>query len=177
MPHLVVSSLSRLAETARTHGAREMVTLLSPQNEVVPPPGIRPGRHLFLDMNDISTETAGLRVPDDSHIAQLIDFAKEWDRSAPLLIHCWMGISRSTAAAYIIANALRPDANPMQIALELRHRSPTATPNARMVMLADQLLERNGDMVRAISRIGRGADAYEGTPFVLPLDFQTDSTA
>ncbi|MEM9105792.1 MAG: tyrosine protein phosphatase [Pseudomonadota bacterium] len=177
MPHLVVSSLSRLAETARTHSAQEMVTLLSPQTEFVRPPGIRPDRHLFLDMNDISIETDGLRIPDNSHVAQLIEFAKEWDRNAPLLIHCWMGISRSTAAAYIVAAALRPDANPMQIALELRHRSPSATPNTRMVILADRLLDRNGDMVRAISHIGRGADAYEGTPFVLPLDFQTDSTA
>lgn len=177
MPHLVVSSLSRLAETARAHDAREMITLLSPQNEIVPPPGIRPDRHLFLDMNDISIETDGLRIPDNNHIAQLIGFAEQWDRSAPLLIHCWMGISRSTAAAFIIANALCPDANPMQIAMELRHRSPSATPNARMVMLADELLGRDGAMVRAVQHIGRGADAYEGIPFVLPLDFQTDSIA
>ncbi len=154
-----------------------MITLLSPQNEIVPPPGIRPDRHLFLDMNDISMEADGLRIPDDSHITQLVAFAGEWDRSAPLLIHCWMGISRSTAAAYIIANALCPSADPMRIAVELRHRSPSATPNARMVMLADTLLGREGAMVRAIAHIGRGADAYEGTPFVLPLDFQADSIA
>jgi predicted protein tyrosine phosphatase len=174
MTYLVVSSLSRLAETARAHKAREMVTLLSSRSELVAPLEIRPERHLFLDMNDISTETDGLRIPDSQHIAQLVAFAREWDRSAPLLIHCWMGISRSTAAAFIIATALRPETDPMDVALELRRRSPSATPNARMVALADDLLERDGRMRAAIGHIGRGADAYEGTPFVLPLDFPTE---
>ena len=152
-----------------------MITLLSPRTEITRPSGIRSERHLFLDMNDISRQTDGLQMPDNHHIVQLIDFAHAWDRSAPLLIHCWMGISRSTAAAFIIANALQADANPMDIALQLRQRSPSATPNARMVLLADEMLGRDGAMVRAVRHIGRGADAYEGTPFVLPLDFPSQS--
>ena len=170
MPHLVVCSLSRLAQTARAFDAREMITLLSSDNEVVRPEGILPDRHLFLDMNDISTVTAGLRAPEEHHIGHLIDFASSWDRSAPLLVHCWMGISRSTAAAYIIASALNPETDETDLAMELRRRSASATPNARMVALADAHLQRNGRMISAINDIGRGAEAYEGTPFVLPLE-------
>lgn len=170
MPHLVVCSLSRLAQTAEAFKAREMITLLSAQNDVQRPVGILPDRHLFLDMNDISTVTEGLRAPEDHHINRLIEFAAGWDRSAPLLVHCWMGISRSTAAAYIIASALNPGADEVDLAKELRRRSPSATPNARMVALADAHLERNGRMISAINHIGRGADAYEGTPFVFPLE-------
>ena len=33
----------------------------------------------------------------------------------------------------------------------------------------DQILKRQGRMVSAIQSIGRGADAFEGTPFHLPL--------
>jgi predicted protein tyrosine phosphatase len=33
--------------------------------------------------------------------------------------------------------------------------------------LADDVLGREGRMVKAIGKIGRGADAFEGTPFVL----------
>ncbi|MCP4316830.1 MAG: tyrosine protein phosphatase [Hyphomicrobiales bacterium] len=170
MPHLVVCSLSRLAETARAQNAEEMITLLSSQDDVELPSGIRRDRHLFLDMNDISIAVEGLRAPEEQHIERLIDFAQDWDRSAPLLIHCWMGISRSTAAAYIIASALNPGAEEMGLALELRRRSRSATPNARMIRLADGLLARKGRMIAAIDHIGRGADAYEGTPFVLPLE-------
>jgi predicted protein tyrosine phosphatase len=34
-----------------------------------------------------------------------------------------------------------------------------------MVALADDLLGRNGAMVDAIARIGRGAEAFEGAPY------------
>jgi predicted protein tyrosine phosphatase len=38
-----------------------------------------------------------------------------------------------------------------------------------LVSAADQILKRQGRMVSAIQSIGRGADAFEGTPFHLPL--------
>ncbi len=169
MPHLVICPLSRLEQTADTHGARDMVTLLSSDNELQRPTGILPERHLFLDMNDISVAVEGLHRPEEHHIRRLIEFAQQWDRSAPLLVHCWMGISRSTAAAYIIALSLNAQRDEMQLALDLRRLSPSATPNARMIALADRVMERDGRMVAAVKRIGRGANAYEGTPFILPL--------
>ena len=57
-----------------------------------------------------------------------------------------------------------------QIATELRAAAPSATPNARLVAIADDILGRDGRMRGAIERIGRGADAFEGTPFSLRLD-------
>ncbi|HRD14749.1 MAG TPA: hypothetical protein PLI79_23150 [Mycobacterium sp.] len=45
-----------------------------------------------------------------------------------------------------------------------------ATPNPRIVAIADGMLGRDGRMVRAIHAIGRGEDAYEGTPFALSID-------
>ncbi|MCR9139105.1 MAG: tyrosine phosphatase family protein [Alphaproteobacteria bacterium] len=170
MPHLVVSSLSHLHTTAKAHGAREMITLLSSENDVKRPASIRPDRHLFLNMNDISVQIDSLRLPEDHHITRLIEFAQAWDRSAPLLIHCWMGISRSTAAAYITALALNPALDEERLASNLRQQSPTATPNRRMIALADSVLEREGRMVSAIERIGRGAETSIGMPFVLPLE-------
>jgi predicted protein tyrosine phosphatase len=56
-----------------------------------------------------------------------------------------------------------------EIALVLRRASPSATPNARLVAIADDILGRNGRMVTAIAGIGRGEDAFEGTPFSLAL--------
>jgi predicted protein tyrosine phosphatase len=54
--------------------------------------------------------------------------------------------------------------------IALRSASPTATPNARIVSLADRLLGRDGRMVAAIETIGRGVLATEGTPFRLDVD-------
>ena len=98
---------------------------------------------------------------------QVLDFG-DAARGRPLLVHCWAGISRSSAAAYAIACGCNPGFE-REIAMELRRRAPEATPNRLMVVLADDLLVRNGVMVDAIASIGRGAEAFEGAPYQLPL--------
>ncbi|MBD8893078.1 tyrosine phosphatase family protein [Roseibium litorale] len=167
---LHVCSLSRLTETVTRTGASHVVTLINAETMVPTPQGIAPERHLFLGFNDIVTPVEGLLPPAELHVQRLLDFVRAWDRSAPLVIHCWAGISRSTAGAYITACALRPEADEEELAQVLRRNAPSATPNARLVAFADKLLQRNGRMIDAIRGIGRGADAFEGTPFSLPLE-------
>jgi predicted protein tyrosine phosphatase len=110
-----------------------------------------------------------LVLPSDVHVTALLEFVKRWDRKAPMLIHCYAGVSRSTAAAFIAACALSPDRDEHEIAAAIRRNSPTATPNSRLVALADAMLQRNGRMKAAIAHIGRGADCFEGPPFALEL--------
>ena len=57
-----------------------------------------------------------------------------------MVVHCWAGISRSTAAAFISLCAINPDAPEELIAARLREASPTAYPNRLMVRLADAAL-------------------------------------
>jgi predicted protein tyrosine phosphatase len=131
-------------------------------------------RRLRLDISDISEARSGHILPAEAHMARLIDFVTAWDRAAPLLIHCYAGVSRSTAAAFIALCALDPRADEHRLAARLRAASPTATPNPRMIALADRLLGRAGRMVEAIRAIGRGAECFEGVSFALPLDQQSD---
>lgn len=165
MPSLHVCSLSRLHETVAAVGASHVVTLINVGTRVERPSSIADGRHLFLGMSDIVSPLDGHVVPADSHIADFLDFTRRWDRAAPMVIHCWAGISRSTAAAFIAACALRPDLDEGVLAARLRELSPSATPNGRLVALADDVLSRRGRMVEAIRSIGRGGDAFEGAPF------------
>jgi predicted protein tyrosine phosphatase len=120
-------------------------------------------------MDDISMPLDGYELPAESHVMRLIEFVSGWNRAAPMVVHCYAGISRSTAAAFTAACALNPDRSEEEIALTLRRLSPTASPNARIVALADQVLGRRGRMVRAIQTIGPGQTAYEGVPFRLDL--------
>jgi predicted protein tyrosine phosphatase len=87
-----------------------------------------------------------------------------------MVIHCWAGISRSTAAAVISLAAINPDAHELEIAKLLRAASPTAFPNRLMISLADAALGRRGRMVEAVESIGRGVIAGEARPFSLPAD-------
>jgi predicted protein tyrosine phosphatase len=169
MPRLHVCSLALIAETVGKTGARSLVTLLSPGTEVERPTAIHPERHLYLAVSDIVEPMPGHVLPDATHLDELLRFVQAWDREEPMLIHCFAGVSRSTASAYVAACMLAPHRDEHDVARALRAASPTATPNARFVALADAALGRSGRMSKAIASIGRGAECFEGEPFALEI--------
>jgi predicted protein tyrosine phosphatase len=165
-----VCSLARLHETVEDTGARHVVSLLGDEMTVLRPQGVAPENHLWLRLHDISAPLDGYIVPDEEHIAGLLQFVRGWDRRAPLVVHCFAGISRSTASAFASVCALNPHRDEAGIAQALRSASPTATPNIRIVSIADKLLGRDGRMVAAVETIGRGVMAEEAMPFRLDLE-------
>ena len=100
MPRLHVCSLARIGDTVAKTGARSLVTLLSPGTAVERPEKIAPNRHLYLAVSDIVAPLPGQVLPERGHLDELIDFVLAWDRAEPMVIHCFAGVSRSTAAAY-----------------------------------------------------------------------------
>ncbi len=177
MTRIHVCSLAKVEEHLTLTGASHLVTLLGPKMVLTDNPRIPQGQHLRVGVSDIvpgddgrmtpEHERDGHILPEAIHVAQVIAFARDWDRKAPMLIHCYAGVSRSTAAAYISCIAIHPALDENELAQELRRLSPTATPNPRLIALADEALGRNGRMIEAIRAIGRGEDCYEGVPFSL----------
>jgi predicted protein tyrosine phosphatase len=165
-----VCSIFRIAEVAQATGARTLVTVINHDIRVPRPAAIAPDRHLFVGISDITAEMEGQVLAGEEHVVSLLDFVRLWNREEPLLIHCFAGVSRSTAAAYVTACALSPHRCEAEIARQLRVASPTATPNARIVALGDKILAREGRMIAAIERIGRGEDCVEGQPFAIELN-------
>jgi predicted protein tyrosine phosphatase len=164
-----VCSLARLHETVATTGARHVVSLLASEANLSRPATIAPENHLWLQLHDISAPMDGYVTPQAEHVGQLVSFVRRWPRETPLVMHCYAGVSRSTAAAFVSVCALSPASDEYAVAVALRRASPTATPNIRIVALADHLLSRNGRMVRAIEAIGPGMIAAEAVPFRLNL--------
>jgi predicted protein tyrosine phosphatase len=165
---IIVSPLHAVASLMESHKVTHVVSLLGP--EVMHPCLLLPEeRHLRLTFHDIAEPLAGLVHPEPYHVQQILAFVGSWDRSGAMLIHCHAGISRSTAAAFSAMCALYPAASEEELAWELRGHSAVATPNPRMVAIADQMLGRGGRMVAAISAIGRGAEALEGIIFSWPV--------
>jgi predicted protein tyrosine phosphatase len=165
-----VCSLARLHQTVENIGARHVVSLIGDEANLVRPAQVLPENHLWLRLHDISMPLDGYIMAGEEQIADLLRFVKRWDRRAPLVVHCYMGISRSTASAYASVCALNPERSEADIAQSLREASPTATPNIRIVSLADKLLGRNGRMIAAVETIGRGIMAEEAAPFRLDLE-------
>jgi predicted protein tyrosine phosphatase len=164
-----VCSLARLHDTVAQTGASHMVTLLRLVDRVERPRSIAPGNHLILGMDDITVPVDGNTHPAEEHVVELIEFVQRWDRRAPLVMHCFAGISRSTAGAFISACALNPGRNEAAIAQTIRRSSPTAMPNIMLVSHADRILGRRGRMVSAVEAIGPGLPSHEGEPFRLDL--------
>ncbi|HEX4181087.1 MAG TPA: hypothetical protein VHY32_09880 [Caulobacteraceae bacterium] len=162
---LIVCPLRDVAlEMTRSKPAR-LISLLGPEQEAPrTPPGVS---RLTLRFHDIPEPRLGLIAPDRIMIADLLAFGAAWSEPAPLLVHCWMGVSRSPAAALVLACAADPSRDEGDIALALRRVSPCATPNPLVVALADDLLGREGRLVAAAASIGRGAETSRGETFRL----------
>ena len=165
---IVVCPLSRLAATLEESRAGSIVTLLARGFGATLPP-LGSVRHLTIDISDITVPQDGHVLAAETHMERLLGFVAAWDRRSPLLIHCHAGVSRSTAAAYAAFCALNPGLGENEVALRLRAASPTATPNPRLIALADAALGRSGRMIAAIQGIGRGEDCFEGAVFRLDL--------
>jgi predicted protein tyrosine phosphatase len=169
MSFLQVCSLAKLPATVRDIEASHVLTLINDKTPVERPASIAAHNHLFLAMSDIVEPLDGHIIPAKEHVQRLLVFVRAWDRARPMVIHCYAGVSRSTAAAMITACALNPARSEQDIAAVIRERSPTATPNLRLAREADNLLGRNGRLLKAAEAMGRGADCYEGVPFRLDI--------
>jgi len=166
---LIVAPLRLVPDVIAARRPSHVLTLVGHETPAPVCTGLADGCHLTLRTNDIVAATPGLIAPSPPLIRDILAFGTAWDRRAPLLVHCLAGISRSTAAAYILACAAAAPGTEADIANALRAASPTATPNLLMVALADTLLARDGAMLAAVKRMGRGAEAAEAAPFDLAI--------
>jgi predicted protein tyrosine phosphatase len=169
MPSIHVCALAHVASTVETSGASHLVTLLHDRSRLKRPDSISTDRHLFLGVADIIAPIRGMTEPAESHVRQLIAFVDNWDGAQPMVIHCFAGIRRSTAGAFISLCHLAPEKDAMELAHRIRRLSKVVSPNPRLVELADGVLGRNGRMVEAIRSIGTGALAFRTKPFEVPI--------
>ena len=166
---IFVSPQSQIDSVLEQVKPSHMITLVSPGTQITTPDIIHRDNHLCLYFNDINGPRDTLIPPSYAMVEAVLAFVHSWDQSRSLLIHCYAGISRSTAAAYLAMMALEPTMSPVKRADQLRQLAPSATPNPLMIAHGDHILGHGGALISAIKKIGRGADAFEGTPFAFQL--------
>ena len=165
-----VCSLAALPDTVKATGASHVLTVMAKVDQVLRPESVLEANHLKVAMDDITEQIDGFVAPCDSHIEQVLNFVRGWDRGAPLVVHCYAGISRSTASAFAAACMLNPHRDEIEIARQIRARSAIASPNRLIVSLADKALGREGRMLRALDEMGPGSMTAEGRPFRIELE-------
>lgn len=172
---LIVCPLRHVAAVVKARRPSHLITLLGPEEMIETPQGIAADRHLKLGVHDIADAIEGLVAPDETTVARIVGFGAGWDAAQPMVVHCWAGISRSTATAFILACERNPETAERDIAWTMRRAAPHAYPNRRLVRLADDLLGRRGRMADAVEEIGAsslfGVIDAEGVPFDLPVRY------
>lgn len=164
---IFVSPLSAVDTVIEAHRPARVVSLLNPHEMIDTPAGISPEHHLRLGMADIATPSPGLQPPAKQHVEQLLSFVHAWNGNGSMLVHCWAGVSRSTAAAFITLCALNEGASEAGLASYLRAQASHASPNRLLVAHADALLKRDGRMIDAVEKMGPSSMVWEGTIFNL----------
>ena len=165
-----VCSLFALPDTVKATGASHILTVMAKVDQVQRPASVLEINHLRVQVDDITEHMDGFVAPCETHIEQILNFVRNWDRGAPMVVHCFAGISRSTASAFAAACMLNPHRDEIAIARQIRAASPIAQPNRLIVGLADKALGRDGRMLRALDEMGPGSMSVEGRPFRVDLE-------
>jgi predicted protein tyrosine phosphatase len=146
---LIVSSLADAPRAFARHRPARVISLVSDEDSPPRFAGVDPVRCLTLY---VERETCGesIDAAARARAGEIIRFLKTWDGSGGVLVHCSRGVSRSTAAAYIILCMRLPEESEAALAQRLRRTAPYADPCPLLVSYADDLLGRGGRMIEAI---------------------------
>lgn len=156
-----VCGLAALPSLTSALQPSHMVSLLGDGEFPDTPESVVPDGHLKLQMHDIWHPQPGYIAPAIEHLESLLDFAQRWQQAGPLVIHCFAGVSRSTAAALVVLCSYY-DGREREAARLLRERAPHAYPNRLMIELADDMMARGGRLLEAV-------DTMPQPDFLAPL--------
>jgi predicted protein tyrosine phosphatase len=154
---ITICGIEELAEHCGL-GVSHVLSILDPAAPQPPAFGSF-GEHerVELRFHDVIEERPGHVVPSRGHVEEILAFGRdimvEPPSDAHLLVHCHMGISRSTAAMTLILAQARPDRSASEVFAEILRIRDRAWPNLRMLEFGDALLGRNGEIVDAVSSV------------------------
>lgn len=117
------------------------------------------GEHAKLELrfHDVIEDGRGFEPPQPHHVAQVLTFGRDvlGDPEAlrHLLVHCHMGISRSTASMALLLAQAQPDASAREILRQVLAIRDKAWPNLRILTFGEEQLGRGGEFVEAAGEI------------------------
>jgi predicted protein tyrosine phosphatase len=146
---ITICGLAELCEHAAA-GVTDVLTILDPD---WPDPedfaAYGPHRRTVWRFHDIIAARDGFVPPTKGNVADVLAFGERAQGIGHLLVHCHMGISRSTATAAILMAQHNPGRERETFAA-VRAIRPSAWPNSLMVRMADEALGRGGALVEAL---------------------------
>jgi len=118
-----------------------------------------PHHRTTLRFHDAIEPRSDLILPQPGHVEEVLRFGRFLSdepnglEKIHLLVHCHMGISRSTAAMAILMAQSDPEESEDRIFEQLLRLRPQAWPNSLMVRFADERLNRQGRFLAALGAL------------------------
>ncbi|MBD2749024.1 protein-tyrosine-phosphatase [Microvirga sp. BT688] len=155
---LTICGISELPDQ-RERSVTHVLSILDPDH---PDPeafgSYDPHHRTILRFHDIINPIEGMVLPAPEHVEAVLRFGDEVAAGhagkieGHLLVHCHMGVSRSTAAMLTLLAQTHPEESEEKLFERLTEIRPQAWPNSLMIAFADELLSRNGRLVDALRR-------------------------
>ncbi len=143
-----------------TLGATHVLSILDPDHPVPEAFGTF-GEHekLELRFHDVVGPQPGMIPPTERDVEAILRLGRDMGAEAAarpnLLVHCHMGISRSTASMALILAQAMPDADGGAILGIVHKIREKAWPNLLLIEMGDALLGRGGSLVAATTALHR----------------------
>lgn len=157
-PQLTVCGIQELPDQ-RTRKVTHVLSLVDPDlPELDAFQTFEQHHRVTLRFHDIINAADNHTMPTPDHVNAILQFGSEF-RAAPnpqapshLLVHCHMGVSRSTAAMVSLMAQANPDETAESLFTRLVAIRPQAWPNSQMIGFADEQLGRRGELTAALRR-------------------------
>ena len=147
---IIICGLADIQNCVDQYNPDKMLTIINKNFSPETPQGMDKSRHIKMLIDDISEPRDGFILPEKHHAQELLDFTNDWDISKPLLVHCHMGISRSTATSLGVAAKYDPE-NIETIIEKLKEIAPHASPNKIMTQYYDEILGLNSRLFSSLA--------------------------
>ena len=153
---IVITSAKDVHSTVTFQGITHVLSLLTIDEKgmIKLPSFFDRANHLFLDMDDVLDANV-YGAPRLEQVSRILDWASKLPTDAKLLVHCFAGVSRSTAAALAI-KVQNDGLNKLTDAIDwlVKHR-PIACPNPVITKYADDLLGANGELFKHAEAVAK----------------------
>lgn len=139
-------------------GVTHLVSILDPDREPLTAfDDYGPHHRIDLRFDDIVIDLPERMAPMDRHLERVLAFGQRLVAEAGpdhhLLVHCHMGISRSTAAMTLILTQARPDRPAVEALAEVVRIRPQAWPNMRMLEIGGDILGRRRELLEGVREV------------------------
>ncbi|MBB4095783.1 protein-tyrosine-phosphatase [Ochrobactrum pecoris] len=157
-PQLTVCGIQELPEQ-RARKVTHVLSLVDPDlPELDAFQSFEQHHRVTLRFHDIINAADNHTMPTPDHVSAILQFGSEFQSAqnpqAPshLLVHCHMGVSRSTAAMVSLMAQANPNESAESLFTRLVAIRPQAWPNSQMIGFADEQLGRGGELTAALRR-------------------------